>query len=293
LHDVKSLALGLEHSSAPSVATSVKPAVLAEIRFVQRRRASDAANGLLPCAQLPQSSGLCAALAVTISVIAGCGGTSVSAGGDATGPSAAYARAVNLRTGDVPGSVVARVWDRGVAVGLERERTASTPPFDARIERCDGGVTIVPSREVVAFRSPNFTRGLATASPAQEEGTWSVVFVFASEGAANHELSVLASPRAQACFRRDGDTSIPGSETHLQASSVQATPGFGIHGVSWSAIPSSYSPPTRRYQDLLAFRMGRALITLHTLGTPHPFLATLEARLLRLLYGRATAHEVS
>lgn len=242
--------------------------------------------------KLCRSIGVSAALVVTTGVVAGCGG-STSAGGEEAGASSAYARAVNLRIGDVPGSVVGRVWERGVAVRLERERSVSTGPFDAWIERCDGGVTIVPSPEVVGLRSPNFTRGVRTAPPAQLEGTWSVVFVFASEAAAEHELSVLASVRAQTCLRRDGDTSVPGSETHLHVSSVQTAPGFGLHGVSWSAVPSSYHPPRRRYQDLLVFRSGRALIALHTIGTPHPFKATLEARLLRLLYGRATAHKAS
>jgi hypothetical protein len=242
---------------------------------------------------VPRSIGVSAALVATIGVVAGCGGTSASAGSEAAGTSAAYARAVNLHTSDVPGSVVGRVWERGVAVRLEHERPAITGPFDAGIERCDGGVAFVPSREVVSFRSPYFTRGLATAPPAQLEGTWSVVFLFSSEAAAKHELSVLASARAQACLRRDGDTSVPGSETHLEASSIRPVPGFGIYGLAWNAVPSSYRPPTRRYQDLLVFRAGRALITLHTSATPHPFQATLEARLLRLLYSRAMAHEPS
>jgi hypothetical protein len=226
-------------------------------------------------------------------VVAGCGGTSAgtsaSTGSVATGSGIAYARAVNLRAGDVPGSVAGRVWERGVAVGLERERPPSTGPFDARIERCDGGVTIVPSHDVVGLRSPHFTRGLTTAARTPE-GVSSAVFVFASEAAAKHELSVLASPRAKACFRRDRDTTVPGSETRLAASTVRAAPGFPIHGLSWSAVPSSYRPPSRRYQDLLFFRSGRALITLHTIATPLPFKPKLEAQLLRLLYSRATAH---
>ncbi|HWG08486.1 MAG TPA: hypothetical protein VN672_05715 [Solirubrobacteraceae bacterium] len=260
---------------------------------MRRQRASHRATARFRRIQSLRSTGVSVALVATISVVAGCAGSSPSAGSGAAGTSAGYARVVNLGTGDVPGSVIGRVWDRGVAVRLERERPVSAGPFDARIERCDRGVTIVPSHDVVGIRSPNFNilRGVGTAAPALE-GTWSVVFVFASEAAAEHELSVLASARARTCFKRDGDTSVPGSETHLEVSSLPR-PGLGIHGVSWSAIPSSYRPPRRRYQDLLAFRAGRALITLHTIGTPRPFHATLEARLLRLLYSRAMTHEPS
>lgn len=267
---------------------------------MRERRALRAASCRFRLTGSARVVGVSAALLVAIAVVAGCGGASPGTGAGAkapggnvaTGTGTAYARAVNLRAGDVPGSVVGRVWERGVAVGLEREHAASTGPFDARIERCDGGVGVVPSREIVGLRSPNFTRGLTTA-PATPEGAWSVVFLFASEAAAKHELSVLASARAKTCFRHDGDTSVPGSETHLEASTVQAAPGFAIHGVSWSAVPSSYRPPSRRYQDVLFFRSGRALIALHTIATPRPFNARLEAQLLRLLYTRAIAHGAS
>lgn len=279
----------MEHPSARPLATSVKRPAPAENPFVGERRASRPASRRLKLIRSRGSIGVSAALLVAVAVVTGCGGTSASGGSVVAGTGTAYARAVNLRAGDVPGSVVGRVWERGVVVGLERERLASSGPFDRRIERCDGGVTIVPSHEVIGLRSPYFTRGLTTAPPTPE-GTWSVVFVFASEAAAKHELSVLASARAKTCFRRDGDTSVPGSETRLEASTVQAAPGFAIHGVSWSAVPSSYRPPSRRYQDLLFFRSGRALITLHTIATPLPFKARLEAQLLRLLYSRATVH---
>ncbi len=241
-----------------------------------------------------RSLGVFVVLVAATGLVAGCGGGGTSSTGtDRADTGAATAQAVNLRTGDVPNAFAGRVWEQGVAVRLERERRVDTPPFDARIERCDGGVTSVDSSQLVGFRSPNFTRGAATASPGQLEGTWSVVYVFASEAAAKHELSVLASMRAQTCLARDGDTSVPGSETHFEVSSLPTVHGSGVVGMSWSAQPSSYHPPTRRYQDLLAFTAGRALIVLHSIGTPHPFHATLEARLLGLLRSRAVGSGTS
>ncbi len=101
------------------------------------------------------------------------------------------------------------------------------------------------------------------------------------------------------CVRRDdGETNRPGSETHLEVSSLATAPGFSAYGVRWSAVPSFYHPPKRRYQDRLAFVAGRALIVLYATSTAapsyaaHPFQAALEQRLLRLLYSRAKANEL-
>ncbi len=243
--------------------------------------------------KLSRSIGVFAALAAAVGLVAGCGGGGATHGSGAPGTSAAAARAVNLRAGDVPGSVAGRVWEQGVAVRLEGERPPEDGPFDPWIERCDGGVTHLGAPEVVGFRSPDFTRGLTPAGSSRVEGTWSEVYTFGSAPAAKYELSVLAGARALACLERDGDTTVPGSETHLEASSHPIAPRVGIDEVSWSATPSSYHPPRRRYQDLLAFTAGRMLIVLHTIATPHPFQATLEARLIRLLYGRAMASETA
>jgi hypothetical protein len=186
------------------------------------------------------------------------------------------------------------VQEPGFVVRVGREGPVTTGPFDAWIERCDGGISIAWSREVVGYSSPHFTRGIQPTQPGMRlEGVRSVVFVFGSEAAARHELSVLASARARACLKRDGDASSgTGSETHLKVSSLHTAPGFGFHGVIWSAIPSSYRPPRRRYRDLLAFTSGRMLVVLHATGVPHPVQAALEARLLRLLYSRANAHKL-
>jgi hypothetical protein len=69
-----------------------------------------------------------------------------------------------------------------------------------------------------------------------------------------------------------------------------------VYGVRWSAVPSSYRPKRRRYQDRLAFVAGRALIVLYAISTSapnysaHPFEAALEQQLLTLLHTRAEAH---
>jgi len=203
---------------------------------------------------------------------------------------------VNLQRGDVPASVVGAVQEPGFVVRLGHEGPVSTGPFDAWIERCAGGITITGSREVVGYSSPHYTRFIQPAQPGGAlegvEGVRSVVFAFGSEAAAQHELAVLASARARACLRRDGDVSGTGSARHLEVSSLPTAAGVSVYGVIWSAIPSSYHPPRRRYQDLLAFTAGRTLVVLHSISTPRPYQAGLEARLLSLLYGRSKAHKL-
>ena len=233
------------------------------------------------------------AVLATAGVFVGCGASNRGPAStpQAAAPTLASGHAVNLHPGDVPDSVVSAVQEPGFVVRVGREGPVSSGPLDAWIERCDGGIAIAGSREVAGYSSPHFTRGIHPA--ASLEGVRSVVFVFGSEAAAAHELSVLASARARSCLQLDGNAiGGPGHETHLKVASLPTAPHSGVTGLSWSAIPSSYAPPRRRYQDLLAFTAGRMLVVLHAVGTPHPFQAALEARLLGLLYSRANAHRL-
>jgi hypothetical protein len=220
-------------------------------------------------------------------VLVGCGG---SAGSSSAAGALGYSHAVNLQPGDVPGAIV-RPYEASGQAG---------PFFDAWTERCDGGLTIMGSGGIVGYSSPRFTRGVSPAQPGGAlEGVRSDVFVLGSEAAAKRELAVLASARARACVRRDdGETNRPGSETHLQVSSLSPSLVLGAYGMRWSAVPSFYRPPRRRYQDRLAFVVGRALIVLYATSTAapnytaHPVPAALEQRLLMLLYSRGQANEL-
>ncbi len=201
----------------------------------------------------------------------------------------AYARAVNLRAGDVPGAIAGEVQEPGFVVGPGHEGPVREGPFDAWIERCDGGVTIAGSRKVVGYSSLHLTRGLQATQPgASVEGARSVVFVFGTPAAARRELSVLTSARARACLQRDGDaTAGAGRETGLEISRLRTPHAAGVYGLAWSATPRSYRRPARRYRDLLAFTAGRTLVVLHATAEPRPFQAGLEAHLLGLLRRRA------
>jgi hypothetical protein len=53
---------------------------------------------------------------------------------------------------------------------------------------------------------------------------------------------------------------------------------------------SSTGGRTPYYEDLFAFTVGPAVVTLDAIGDPHPFPAGTERRLLALLHRRAEAH---
>lgn len=245
---------------------------------------------------------LAALAAVVLGVAWGCGGSGrgSASGARAAGHTAAaldpeqaralaYARAVNLRPGDVPGALAGEVQEPGFVVSLGHEGPVREGPFDPWIEHCDGGLSVAGSRQVVGYSSLHLTRGLqATQAGAPIEGVRSVVFVFGNRAAARRELSVLGSVRARACLKRDGDTTAgAGSEAGLEVSAIRTLLAGGVHGVTWSATAPSSRQPERRYRDLLAFTAGRMLVVLHATAEPRPFPPALEARLLRLLRTRA------
>jgi hypothetical protein len=253
-----------------------------------------------------RASALIAGLAIaSTGAICGCGGSSSISGSHAAAPAATtagmganavladapgYARKVNLRPSDLPGFRPSSIQEPGFVVSPGHEGPVSSGAFDAWIEHCDGGVSPRGSRAVVGYSSLHSIR-VTRVTPAAAEGVRSVVFVFAGQAGAQHELAVLRSARARACLKADGDTKRgAGSEKRLEISAPHTAPDIGAYGVSWSAIPSSFRPPRRRYRDLFAFTSGRALIVLDAVSSPRPFDAALEARLLRLLYSRAQAH---
>jgi hypothetical protein len=70
-------------------------------------------------------------------------------------------------------------------------------------------------------------------------------------------------------------------------------PAVPARGIRFEADCTLAAPSTRGssnfYTDSLAFVVGPAIVTLETLGSPHPFPARTERRLLSLLYRRAKA----
>jgi hypothetical protein len=211
-----------------------------------------------------------------------------------------YARAVNLKAGDVPDLT---------PIGAERE----TPPKKTAEEsaRCSGA----PSRSgrVADINSPKFSG--ATASPRELIG--SEVMVWPSAVTAERNAAAETGPRGRACAQHLlervalrtltsrvhlAHVSVTWLPAPLQGASSYAarvTMAFAAEGPRAQTGPSSAvleSPATRAhkvqvlaYLDVQGFQSGPAQVVLTALGVKRPAARTRERRLLTLLYTRARA----
>jgi len=121
---------------------------------------------------------------------------------------------------------------------------------------------------------------------------------------------MVSSARALACIRREALAAVVGGESSGRAGTaehksfkerqyrrvaIEAIPvslprSYGLRIVDDNTF--SPGPARREYRRVLSFVVGHTLIVLYTWSGPGPFPATLERRLLSLLYSRATAHKL-
>src|SRR6266566_841700 len=125
-----------------------------------------------------------AALALTAGVLtAGCGTTHRSV---SPAQLAAYARAVNLREGDVPGMS---------AVSTEREQTAG--PLAVALAHCGGGL---PGWDAGSMRSAVFATHSQIEPSVPVEALYSAVRVARSPAIAARDLAANRSPHVRTCI---------------------------------------------------------------------------------------------
>jgi hypothetical protein len=199
----------------------------------------------------------------------------------------AFARAVNLRAGDVPGF-------RTSSPKHERE-TAADKRLERELKRCMG---VSSSNHGVAeeIDSPSFERNASVA----ELSVSSSVSVASSAAAAADELVEFRSVRARACLIRWLRALVEGSYLHGatvgQISVAQGTPpapgtqgGFGWRFTATIAVRSIRIP---FYLDILGFIYGPTEVALFSSGVPVPFPAAAQQRLFLLLLARAKARRV-
>jgi hypothetical protein len=129
----------------------------------------------------------------------------------------------------------------------------------------------------------------------------------ASEARALREFAALDSSRARACIQHDMERSIRKGERAraepFLASPVEVfslapllrpLPVAGIRRIERLAVaPPSAEGTSKVYLDQCGFVVGRVLVDLLAVGSPHPFPLVIERRLLSLLYTRAQAHKLS
>jgi hypothetical protein len=233
----------------------------------------------------------------------GCGGDSVSSATVASMPitkvqAIAYADAVNVRAGDLP----------GLGVGVPpAKREITRGPFAPAMEKCDP--TVVHAGKVVGIISRHFVRATAHKPDSSRslnftatEGVQSIVYVMESAGLASKELATIDGARGRICAKRflENET-ITAVQKHansekplysqVSASTLTSSPlrgvsTFGLRMTAPVAVPGTVH--VRYYEDFLGFVVGRALVILSDDGyRPRAFPSGVERYLLTVLYRRA------
>jgi hypothetical protein len=204
----------------------------------------------------------------------------------------AFAKAVNLRAGDLPGA-----------------KNEELPSYERAQDEREGqkswAKTLGCARRDLAVHRPI---NVGAPKPILVDGPWAVteeVRVMSSESVAASELGAFASERGHVCFARADqigpvtsaneppENPEPLKTTFLQLGQSLGVGAIGAQTVSNApTLPGTRSPPvTPLYSDDVLFRVGSAEIEFGAIGK-QPFPAATERRLLSLLYSRAEAHKL-
>jgi hypothetical protein len=236
------------------------------------------------------------AILLAAGLLAGCGGTAASvvavtppASGPITKPQAvAYAHAVNLQAGDLPGFT---------SSGSETEEPK---PGRLALEeiRCSGGVS--PARRIARMESTEFSAGRALYSKIMisRVEVWPTPALAASDNSSSPS-------RARACFVRFLEA--------LHKRTNRERKGRGqigpfklirvpnpLPGVSESFLTTINETRLHRsgaiffhvYRDMFGFTTGATEIELEAIGIGHPVPAATEEKAVLLLLARARANAI-
>jgi hypothetical protein len=241
----------------------------------------------LPCRNLGMISSMRRIAAPLFVLTALAGGSATVALGERTQritktEAVAYARAVNLAAGDVPG------WKD---LGLAPEPEPATNTSDPQFARCTGGK---PIRYVAQVESPQFVLGTFGV---RAELVASKITVAPTSSLAARGMAVLRTARGP-CFKRLIRAEPGGGRVRLRLDRVSWSPlrqlpvanRFEVR-IAWTAFGLRRSP-LRFYIDVLGFAYGPAQVFLIVQGSGLPVPATTADRLVSVLYSRATAHRL-
>jgi hypothetical protein len=198
----------------------------------------------------------------------------------------AYARAVNLTAGDLPGFRVSPAGESEPERATEQQR-------ESELLRC---VHVVSSHALAEENSKEFERQ----SSVLAEGVKSEVTVAPSASLAAQELAVIRSAHARACVAHHLSLLLKGKDYGRGtfgwisiAQGIPPAPGTS-GGFGWRITVkiNVRGIPAPLYVDILGFMYGPAEVSLFTSGYPRPFSARSEERLFSLLLRRAKAHAI-
>jgi hypothetical protein len=214
-------------------------------------------TGMIPF--MRRATALSLVLVATAVIAGGCGMSNRSTASSAQ--VVAFARAVNLRSGDVPALRVAG-------------SNALVPPKGAGgSTQCAGGK---------GATAPIVSRAFV----ARTWETFSYVVAMSSQASAARYVSALGAPGGRSCFVPEVQSSPAPSVTRLTA---MLPIGERYVGVRTVAPPEGRSG--RLHLDAFVFASGSNVVGLVALGGDTAPPRSAERRLLALLYSRAEAHK--
>jgi hypothetical protein len=194
----------------------------------------------------------------------------------------AFARAVNLRAGDVPGFKVSSE--------AHEHETAGEKRLEREMLHCVGGAGFTDG---LAEES---SKGFKRETSAFAQSVSSGVTVMQTPALAAKELVAIRSEHVQACLSHYldllfKDLKHPRGATTSPVSISQATPPApgttGSFGWRITAAITERGVTIPFYMEILGFVDGPAEVTLLTSGVPEPFPTATEQRLFSLLVERA------
>jgi hypothetical protein len=216
-------------------------------------------------------------------------GTTPSTPSPSRESAAAFARAVNLTSDDVPGFTPS-------------EKHSSSSEHEKRLERamlrCAGiGATSTATKKgVLEESSKNFQlkRQILDFSVSSE------VSVQASAAQALHSLQAIRSPHVRSCFSHYLSLIFKGEQVKgatagpvtIQAGTPPAAGTSGGFGWRVTATFDVHGVKLPIYLDFLGFVDGPAEVTLTSSGLLRPFPASIQQHLFALLLSRAKAHKL-
>jgi hypothetical protein len=203
----------------------------------------------------------------------------------------AYAHAVNLQAGDLPGFTID-----------ESEMEAPKPGrYDLEDIRCRGGVN--PARRIAKIDSMEFTAEINRAFYGKVIRSTVEVWPTPALVVSNHTTS--HSSRGRACLVREMEA--VNKQINRERKGRRPIGPFTITtvpnplpGISHSSLTTINETRLLRtgairahiYRDIFGFITGPAEIELETIGYGHPVPTSTEAKALQLLVDRATARSL-
>jgi hypothetical protein len=201
-----------------------------------------------------------------------------------TAQARAFAAAVNLKAGDLPGFR---------ATAVPKHPDAVEKHLEPELARCVG--SLGAHSGAVEASSKDYERGASIVT----QSVSSQVTVARSAALAARELSAIRSGQLQTCLSHYFNQLLKSQSLHgatvaagaPKRGSPPAPGSAGSFGLRFTEIFTLHRLRIPFYVDILGFVKGPAEVSLFTFGVPRQFPAALEERLFSLLVERANAHK--